>query len=189
MKIFGAIGLTALVTALVGLAACGGDDDTSAPEPASDDVAVPDDAADAADAADADGGSGTITDPQPPGQAYVTVDGAEYTLTEPGALACTLSHESITFSFRVGDNEVTLGAGANQTDGAWFGSIDLVVADPTGEAGPISYFPDLTAHGDRVVVDGVSMAYTGPMRKQPANDGSNPPAVDVGDGTISITCP
>jgi len=27
------------------------------------------------------------------------------------------------------------------------------------------------------------------MQKQPANDGNNPPAIDVGDGTISVTCP
>ncbi len=139
------------------------------------------------------GGSGTdgagVVDPQPPGQALVSVDGQEYVLTEPGALACTLADDAITFSFRIGDNEVTLGAGANETDGQWLGSVDLRVADPGGEPGPIAYFPDLVTNSGGVAIDGDSFSYSGPMQKQPANDGSNPPPVDVGDGLITITCP
>ena len=118
----------------------------------------------------------------------VSVDGLDFTLTEPGALACTIADDSITFSFRIGDNEVTLGAGANRYD-KWLGSINLRIGNPEGEAGPISYFPDLAASSDGIAIDEGSFSYAGPMMKQPANDGSNPPAVDVGDGVISVTCP
>lgn len=107
---------------------------------------------------------------------------------EAGALDCKVAEDAITFSFRIGDNEVTLGGGANHYDEGWFGSIDLRVANPQGEEGPVSYFPDLATNSDSVAVDGNSMSYSGPMQKQPPNDGSNPPPVDVGDGTISVTC-
>ena len=110
-------------------------------------------------------------------------------MQEPGALACTIADDSITFSFRIGDNEVTLGAGANLYDTGWLGAITLTVGNPAGEAGPISYFPDLAANGGGLAIDGSSLSYSGPMQKQPANDGSNPPPVDVGDGVISVTCP
>ena len=118
----------------------------------------------------------------------VMVDGQEYTLTDPGAIACTIEQDSLTFSYRIGDNEVTLGGGANLYDTGWLGGVDLRVANPASEPGPINYFPDLAAHGDAVAIDGASMSYSGPMQKQPANDGSNPPPIDVGDGTISFTC-
>jgi len=118
----------------------------------------------------------------------VTVDGQDFTLTEPGALECSIAEDAITFSFRIGDNEVTLGGGANLYDTGWLGSVDLRVANPTSEPGPISYFPDLAVNGDGIAIDGASMSYTGAMQKQPANDGSNPPPVDVGQGTISVTC-
>ena len=118
----------------------------------------------------------------------VTVDGQDFTLTEPGALECSIAEDAITFSFRIGDNEVTLGGGANLYDTGWLGSVDLRVANPTSEPGPISYFPDLAVNGDGIAIDGASMSYTGPMQKQPANDGGNPPPVDVGQGTISATC-
>ena len=96
----------------------------------------------------------------------------------------------ITFSFRIGDNEVTLGAGANRYETGWLGNIDMTVANPDGEEGPISYFPDLAEHGDAgLAFDGNSMSYSGPMQKSPRNDGSNPPPIDVGDGVISVTCP
>lgn len=131
---------------------------------------------------------GVVVAPQPPGQAMVMVDGQEYTLTDPGAIACMIAQDSLTFSYRVGDNEVTLGGGANLYDTGWLGGIDLRVANPAGEPGPITYFPDLATHGDAVAIDGASMSYSGPMQKQPANDGSNPSPIDVGDGTISVTC-
>ena len=141
-----------------------------------------------------DGGSqdastaGSVVNVQPPGQAMVVVDGQAFTLTEPGALACSIAQDTITISFRIGDNEVTLGGGANLYEAGWLGSVDLRVANPAGEPGPISYSPDLAAHGDGVAIDGDSMSFVGPMHKQPANDGTNPPPVDVGEGTISATC-
>lgn len=146
------------------------------------------------DATAGDGGSeagstgGSVANVQPPGQATAMVDGQEFTLTEPGALECSITQDAITISFRIGDNEVTLGGGANRYDDGWLGSLDVRIANPAGEPGPISYFPDLAAHGDGIAIDGDSMSYVGPMQKQPANDGTNPPPVDVGDGTISATC-
>ncbi len=137
---------------------------------------------------DGGGGGDTVNRPAP-GQAAMSVDDQEYTFTEPGALACTVTDESITFSFRLGDNAVTLGAGANQTDGEWFGSVVLRVAEPSDEPGPISYFPEFPANSGGVTIDGDSFSYTGPMQKQPANDGSTPPPIDVGDGLITVTCP
>ena len=176
---------TAIALAVLGLVSCGGgdDDDSATPEPAP----ANEDNADEGD--DSGGGGGAIVNPQPAGQAFVAVDGLEYTMREPGALDCTISDEAITFSFRIGDNEVTLGGGANQYDDGWIGNIDVRVANPTSEPGPITYFPSLLANGDRLVIDGSSASYAGPMQKQPANDGSNPPPVDAGDGTISVTCP
>ncbi len=181
----------AIALAVLGLVACGGgDDDSVTPEPAPvDDATAADDANGDANGDDGGAGSGAIVSPQPAGQASVTVDGLDYTMQEPGALDCAISDDAITFSFRIGDNEVTLGAGANLYDNGWLGNIEVRVANPTSEPGPITYFPDLTANGDGLVIDGSSASYTGPMQKQPANDGSNPPPVDVGDGTISVTCP
>ena len=132
--------------------------------------------------------SGDVANRQPAGQATVTVDGQEFTLTEPGALECTITPDAITFSFRIGGNEITLGAGANLYDAGWLGNVDLRIANPVGEAGPVNYFPDLATKSDGIAVDGNSMSYSGPMQKRPANDGTNPPPVDVGDGTISVTC-
>lgn len=158
-------------------------------------AACSDDAGDSAvDTSLGDSGSqgastgGSVVNVQPPGQATVMVDGQEFTLAEPGALECSITQDAITISFRIGDNEVTLGGGANLYDAGWLGGVDLRVANPAGEQGPISYFPDLAVHGDGISIDGDSMSYVGPMQKQPANDGANPPAVDVGEGTISATC-
>jgi len=131
---------------------------------------------------------GSVANVQPPGQATVMVDGQEFTLTEPGALECSITQDAITISFRIGDNEVTLGGGANLYDAGWVGSMDVRIANPAGEPGPIRYFPDIAAHGDGIAIDGDSMSYVGPMQKQPANDGTNPPPVEAGDGTISATC-
>lgn len=188
------MGKTAIVLIVLGLAACGGGDDSAEPEqdatgavPADDGVAV--DEAPASDDGDDVSGGGAIVNRQQAGQALVSVEGQEYAMSEPGALACSISDESITFSFRIGDNEVTLGAGANLYDTGWLGNITTTVGNPTGEEGPIIYFPDLAANGDRLVIDGNSASYSGPMQKQPRNDGSNPPPVDVGDGIISVTCP
>lgn len=141
---------------------------------------------------DAGGGtSGQVANPQPAGTAYVQVDGLEITLTDAGGLQCSVSTESVTFAFREGDNAITLGGGMNATDGGWMGSIDFRIADPESEPGPITYFPAMTdglVDGD-VGIDGASFSYSGPMMKQPPNDGSNPDPVTAGDAVISITCP
>jgi hypothetical protein len=141
------------------------------------------------DGPSAEGSGGDVVDPQPPGHAAVSVDGLDFELDQPGAVACSIGDDSITFSFRIGDNEVTLGGGANLYDTGWIGSIDLWVSNPEGGAGPVVYSPKLADNGDRIAIDGASMSYSGPMRMQPPNDGTNPPPVDVGDGTISVTCP
>lgn len=128
---------------VVGLAACGGgDDDSATPEANDDEVAAPADGGEPAEEADGGGGGGSITDAQPPGQAFASVDGREFTLQQPGGVDCTVSQEAITFSYRIGDNEVTLSAGANfYGDQGWLGGINLRVANPEGEDGPITYFP------------------------------------------------
>ena len=161
---------------LLALAACGGDDAGSSNDGTN------------GDSGGASGGA--VVDPQPPGQATVAVDGQIFTLNQPGALACNVTPEEITFSFRLGDNEVTLGAGASKFDSDWLGNISLVVANPNGEQGPIQYFVNVADNGEQgFAFASPSMSYSGPMQKQPANDGSNPPPVDVGSGTVSITCP
>lgn len=166
------------VVVLLTLAACGSDD-ADQPSSATDNGS-----------GDAAKGSGTVVDPQPPGQATVSVDGQIFTMDQPGALACSVSNEKITYSFRLGDNEVTLGAGASKINGGWLGNISLVVANPNGEQGPVQYLVNVADDGEQgFAFDPPSMSYSGPMQKQPANDGSNPPTVDVGNGTISITCP
>lgn len=183
-----AVRKAAIALVVLGLVACGGDDDGAA-EPA----VVGDDAGSGGDDAGSDdagsSGGGEIANPQPAGQAFVSVDGLEYTMQEPGGVACTIDDEAITYAFRIGDNEVTLGAGANLYDTGWLGNISLRIANPTGQDGPVTYFPDLAVDGDGLVVDGASSSYSGPMMKQPPNDGSNPPPVEVGDGVISVTCP
>ena len=159
------------------LAACGGGDDG-----ASSGTSQNDDTAGGSD-------GGTVVNQQPPGQAIAEVDGLEFTLTDPGALACNIESDTITFSFRIGDNEITLGAGANLYDTGWLGSIDLRVANPDSGPGPVTYFPSLADNGDGIAIEGNSMSYVGPMQMQPPNDGSNPPPIDAGSGTISVTCP
>ncbi len=175
------------------LAACGNDDGG---ESNSDDIVLDENAesevADGDDESSVDGSGFELVDPAPPGQATASVDGLDLTFELPGALACAISDDSITFSHRIGDNEVTLGAGINRVDEGWMGSIALTIANPEGEAGPIAYYLEPGQLGildeSLFAVDGESMSYSGPMLKQPANDGSLPPPVDVGTGTISATC-
>ncbi len=136
------------------------------------------------------GGGGSVVDKQPSGQAHVTVDGREYTLTDPGALECSIGEDELTFSFIIGDNEVVLGGGVTMSNDGWFGSIDLRIANPDGEPGPISYFPDFRDLPDGVAVEGDSVSYSGPLMKQtPMESGNLPDPVDVGNGVISATCP
>ena len=178
---------TALVLALV---ACGGGDDgaESSPGTAANAQEVGD-ATGTDDVDDSGGGTTGVTNVQPPGQATASVDGKDFTLTEKGALDCDVTDDAVTFSFRIGDNEITLGGGANRTDDDWLGGFDLRVANPDGEPGPIAYFAELPANSAGMTVSGDSFSYSGPMLKQLANDGSNPPPVDAGDGVVSLTCP
>jgi hypothetical protein len=134
-------------------------------------------------------GGGGVVDVQPAGQATASVDGQELTLEVSPALDCIITEESVTFAFWVGDNNVVLGGGANLYEEGWLGNIDLRIADPVGEPGPITYFPDLAVNGSGVAIDGNSMSYSGPMLKQPPNDGNNPDPVEAGTGTFSVTCP
>lgn len=173
------------------LAACGGDDTDGSGAPDDESAAVESDGGGAADG-DSGGSAGAVADAPPSGQATASVDGLDFAFELPGALDCTISDESLTYSYRIGDNEVTLGAGVNRVDGGWMGNIALTVANPAGEQGPIAYYP---APGDAGVldeslltIDGDSVMYRGPMLKQPANDGSQPPPVDVGTGTVIATC-
>jgi len=133
-------------------------------------------------------GEGSVVDPQPPGQAKAAVDGREYTFTEPGAVDCNITAEAITFGFRIGDNEVTLGGGANLYDEGWLGGISLVVFNPEDEDAPINYFPALADHGDGIAIDGDSMSYSGPMQRNDPDDPTNVDGISAGDGTISVTC-
>jgi hypothetical protein len=165
---------------LIVLAACGGDGGG---------VGDPGAGSDAAEDGAADPAGEGVIDVQPPGQGVASVDGLEYTLQASPDDDCSISEESLTLAFWVEDESVGLGGGANLYEDGWLGTIDLLVLEPEGEPGPISYFPDLEANADGVVIDGDSFSYSGPMLKQPANDGSNPPPVDVGEGTFSVTCP
>jgi hypothetical protein len=131
--------------------------------------------------------SGSLADKQPAGQAVASVDDLEYTFTNPGGVACTVADDEFSFSFIIGDNDVVIGGGGILGDDGWFTSPDLRIADPGGESGPVSYFPD-PARAE-VAVDGSSVSISGPFQKQPPNDGSNPPPVDVGEGFFSFTCP
>jgi len=136
------------------------------------------------------GASGTVVDPPPPGHATVSVDGQEFNFELPGALDCFIGTEAFGFSYRIGDNEVTLGAGANRYESGWAGNITMIVADPAAEKGPVTYSPATGSMSDAAFAfDGDSMSYSGPMQKTPPNDGSNPPPIDVGEGTITATCP
>lgn len=177
---------TATVMAfLLILAACGGGDGGGA---SGDNGAGSDGTAASDDGQKASSGGGSIVDQQPPGQAKAVVDGQEYTFTEPGAVDCTITAEAITFGFRIGDNEVTLGGGANLYDTGWLGGISVIVFNPEGEDAPIEYFIDLANNGDRIAIDGDSMSYSGPLQRNDPEDPTNFEGISAGDGTISLTC-
>lgn len=175
--------IATVTTLLLILAACGGGDNGGA----TDDTGAASGGTSASDGQNASSGGGNVVDPQPPGQARAVVDGQEYTFTEPGGVDC-ITPEAITFSFRIGDNEVTLGGGANLYDDGWLGGIDLTVFNPEGEDAPISYFPDLANNGDRIAVDGDSVSYSGPMQRNDPDDITNIDGIPAGDGTVSVTC-
>jgi hypothetical protein len=174
-----------VVLALV-IAACGGDGSDSTSDSPSGDGGP----AAAESGGSGDSGSGEVVNPPSSGRATASVDGLDLNFTEVGGVACNIGSGEFSFSFRIGDYEVTLGGGGFESSSGWGGSITLVVANPDGEPGPIGYLANLPDHGgSSLAFDGTSMSYAGPMQKQPTNDGINPPAVDVGDGVISVTCP
>ncbi|MGA8039133.1 MAG: hypothetical protein WCA93_03400 [Acidimicrobiia bacterium] len=171
--------VTLLTALLVILAACGGGSDGGITS---------------GDTSSGDGGKaatssgGNVVDQQPPGQAKATVDGQEFTFTEPGAVDCSVSEDAITMSFRIGDNEVTLGGGANLYDTGWLGGIDLIVFNPEGEDAPITYQANFADNGDSVAIDGDSISYSGPITRNDPDDPTNLDGISVGDGTITLTC-
>ncbi|MDJ0960344.1 MAG: hypothetical protein QNJ88_06780 [Acidimicrobiia bacterium] len=173
--------LVAVLALLV--ASCGGDDGG-----VSDDASGGD--ASGNDSVQSDGGDGApggdVVNVQAAGEAFVSVDGQEFTLTGSPSLDCDIGPEAITFAFWVGDNSTTLGGGANLYDDGWLGSIRLATVDDEGL--PVAYYPDDGAMDGGVAISGDSMSFSGPMLMQPPNDGTNPPPVQVGDGTISVTC-
>lgn len=143
------------------------------------------------DAGSLEGGSGEessaggVVDVQPAGQAHVSVDGEEFTFDTPGLTACNVESDTFTFSFVLGDNQVGLAGGANLYDDGWLGDITVrVIRDNL----PYQYYPDEGGLDSSLAIDGDSISYSGPMLMRPPNDGSNPPAESVGDGTISVTC-
>jgi hypothetical protein len=142
------------------------------------------------DSGQSDGGdaasSGNVVNVQAAGEAHVSVDGKEFTLTGGPSLDCNIGPEVITFAFWVGDNSTTLGGGANLYDDGWLGDIRLSTVDDEGL--PLSYYPDDGAMNSGIAISGDSMSFSGPMLMQPPNDGTNPPPVSVGSGTISATC-
>ncbi len=148
-----------------------------------------DDMADDSGGADASGGA--VVDPAPAGQASASVDGQDIAFDQVLAGGCTISDDAITYGFAAVDGVTTLAAGLNRMDGEWLGSISVDVPNPDGE-GLIGYYPapaeGATLEEGSVAVEGSSMSYSGPMLMQPPNDGSNPPPVEVGDGTISASC-
>ena len=181
------------------LGACGDDDGDSAASDSPSEVGGTEDAAPAEEdsaapeSSDESQAGAAPVDAPPPGTATASVDGLDLTFDVPNEFSpCSIGDDAITFGFGVDGEDYTLAAGANRVDGGWIGSIALDVANPDGEAGPIAYYPAPGENGvlddSLFTVDGSSMSYSGPMLKQPANDGSLPPPVSVGDGTIRATC-
>ena len=183
----------AMLVIMALLGACSDDDgdETSSSEAASDGGGA---SADEGMADDTDGGDssgGEVVGSPPAGQAAVSVDGQDITFEEVLAGGCSISDDAISYGFAAADGVTTLGAGLNNMEGEWVGSIAVDVPNPDGE-GVIGYYPAPVegaslAEGS-VAVDGSSMSYSGPMLMQPPNDGSNPPPVDIGEGTISASC-
>jgi len=132
------------------------------------------------------GSSGNIVNPQPPGQAMASVDGQEQTFTTPGGVGCKVTEDDWSFSYIIGDNEITIGGGASIQGGKWFGSLTMNIRREDGAA---TYAAKINDNPDAVAVDGNSVSYSGPMVKYlPAPPGELPEPIDIGDGVFSSTC-
>lgn len=174
---------------LLALVSCGGEDSGSSNTEAASNDDSPVASTEAVGGESSGPESDTSVEAAPPGQALVAVDNQEFTFELPGGVACSIGSDEFSFSFRIGDNEVTLGGGGFHSDAGWGGDISMDVPEPEGEFGVTTYFIDLNQHGDQVSIDGNSLTYSGPWMMRPPNDGTNPPPVDVGEGTLSVTCP
>lgn len=173
MRISRHLGVVLVVGLLV--VACGGNGDTTSDGATSD-----------ADSSDSGSASGDVVDVQPAGQAHVSVDGEEWTFDLPAQGDCILESDTITFGFLMSDTANTIAGGANLTDDGWLGDIRTTVIND--ELQPVNYYPADGAMDNGITIDGGSMSFSGPMLMKPPNDGTNPPAEDVGEGTISVTC-
>jgi len=131
-------------------------------------------------------GAADVVDKQEPGKGIAKVDGLEYTFDTPGGLDCAVSADEFSFSFIIGNNEITLGGGASSTSGEWFGSMSLMIF---GEDGVTQYSADLLDNPAGIAVDGISVSYSGPMlRYPPAPAGQIAEPEAAGDGVFSATC-
>lgn len=185
--------MTLLFALALVLAACGGGDsgDDNGIDTGTDGTTAGAESSDdnGSNGGDSDSSSGEVVDPQPPGQATVSVDAQELVFDTLGPSDCIIETDRLQFAFVNEETSATIGAGANLTDDGWQGDILVRIIDEEGL--PVQYYLQ-SAEGlmiqGTIAVDGDSMSYSGPMEMQPPNDGSNPPPVDVGDGTISASC-
>jgi hypothetical protein len=186
------LGLMLVVSACGSGDAGGGADESSDPAgpgstPAGGDASAP------AESSGAGPGGGAVINPQPPGQASVSVDGVEYTFEGEILIVCSIG-DGFNYTFSAEDGRVTLAAGGQDLgDAGWGGSINFTVNDeePDPDSGElvfvkyVVFLPDVD--GSTMAFDGNSMSFSGPMLKQ--TPGSDPPGEDVGTGTVSVTCP
>jgi hypothetical protein len=164
---------------MVLIAACAGE---SGPESTTSDGAGEPVAATAGDG----GAGGGVANRQPPGQGAATVDGQEFTFNMPGGVPCKVTDEEFSFSYFIGDNEVTIGGGASIQGGKWFGSLSMRIA---ADDGTTEYVAKMNDNPGAVAIDGDSVSYAGPMDKYlPAPPGKLPEGVDVGNGVFTATC-
>ena len=97
-----------------------------------------------------------------------------------------MTDEEFSYSYIIGDNEVTIGGGASIRGGQWFGSLSMRVAADDGTS---EYVAKLNDNPGAVAIDGDSVSYAGPMDKYlPAPPGELPQGVDVGNGVFTATC-
>ena len=170
------------VASMVLIAACAGESgpESRTPDGASEPVAKPQ------PAGDGGAGDGGVVNRQPPGQGAATVDGQEFTFNTPGGVACKVTDEEFSFSYIIGNNEVTIGGGASIQGGQWFGSLSMRIA---ADDGTTEYVAKLNDNPGAVAIDEDSVSYAGPVDKYvPAPPGELPQGVDVGNGVFTATC-